>query len=372
MLALILLPAPLLRPHRLAEIVQHDLGVGWERAYLTAAVGLQTAFYLSLGVMATIVVNRAPTMSGRLLQIVVVPILVVGLALVIRSLKAGHLPHWINAIIPIGACLFGVALGLGLLYRHFKLTAMVSVVFLAGVSWALLGGVSSSLRSATEAHLQRLVAAGPRLPSGEERFGALLQTAFASLPGEPMNTSEVQHNRAAILAWGIAVGHPRLARLVGLDPTAELVQRAAALSQGTTLRGREDWPRHYALSAALAVLEHPLISDAGGLMKEQLDALTGGSGFSFGDLAADRAGVRFATAATGSKGAAKAIQRRIQNRYSTDDFFPRSIDLPENLTLEQFRHDFGGIGAPRYQAQIDKIEELLNNCAALSSSQLEE
>ena len=40
--------------------------------------------------------------------------------------------------------------------------------------------------------------------------------------------------------------------------------------------------------AALAVLEHPLVSDAGGLMKEQLDALTHGSGFSFGDLAADR------------------------------------------------------------------------------------
>ena len=67
------------------------------------------------------------------------------------------------------------------------------------------------------------------------------------------------------------------------------------------MRGREDWARHYALSAALAVLEHPLVSDAAGLMKEELDALTHGSGFSFGDLAADRAGVRFADAATHSE-----------------------------------------------------------------------
>ena len=41
----------------------------------------------------------------------------------------------------------------------------------------------------------------------------------------------------------------------------------------------EDWARHSALSAALAVLEHPLVSDAAGLMKEELDALTHGSGF---------------------------------------------------------------------------------------------
>ena len=45
MLALILLPAPLLPPHRLAQIVQRDLGVGWERAYLTAAVDLQRLFW---------------------------------------------------------------------------------------------------------------------------------------------------------------------------------------------------------------------------------------------------------------------------------------------------------------------------------------
>jgi len=61
--------------------------------------------------------------------------------------------------------------------------------------------------------------------------------------------------------------------------------RAAALCLDTTLRGREDWPGHY--------LQHPLVSGAGRLMKEQLDALTRGSGFSFGDPAADRAGVRF-------------------------------------------------------------------------------
>lgn len=371
-LALVLLPAPLLPPHQLVEAIQHALGVAWEMAYLGAAIGLQVAFYFTLGVLAATTVKRAPTIHGRLLQIGVLPIVVVGLAFSIRSLKAGHLPHWINTVTPIGACLFGVTLGLGLLYRHFKMTAIVSVTVLAAVLWVLLGGASPSLRAATEAHLQRLVAAGPGLPAGEARFGALLQTAFAPLPDGRINETEVQHNRGAILAFGIAVGHPRLARLVGLDPHTELIQRAAALSQGTTLRGREDWPRHYALSAGLAVLEHPLISDAGGLMKEQLDALTGGSGFSFGDLTADRAGIRFATAATSGERAAKAMQVRIQHGYSTDDFFPRTVDFPENLTVEQFRRDFGGVGTPRYRLELNKIERLLDSCVALSNSQLEE
>jgi hypothetical protein len=57
------------------------------------------------------------------------------------------------------------------------------------------------------------------------------------------------------------------------------------------------------------------ISDAGGLLKEELDALTHGSGFSFGDLAADRAGVRFAWA-TDSETAALAMQARLQAGYA--------------------------------------------------------
>ena len=145
-----------------------------------------------------------------------------------------------------------------------------------------------------------------------------------------------------------------------------MLRQAAALREGTALRGRADWARHYALSAALAVLEHPLISDAAGAMKEQLDALTGGSGFSFGDLAADRAGVRFAANATRSQAAAKAMQARLQNGFTLDDFFPPVADLPENLTVEQFRRAYGGVGSPRYRQQVDEIETRLDPCPALS------
>ena len=369
LLALLVMPAPLLPPHRLAEVVQSALGIGWKAAYLLAAIGLQIGFYASLGVVAALAVNREPTLRGRVRQIVALPLAVVGIAIVIRSVKLGHLPMLANAIIPIAACALGVSLGLVLLYRGWKLTLLVAAVVIGATLWTFLGGASAELSRATEARLRQLVAAAPTLPAGEARFGALLETAFRPLPADAAQAEAVQQNRAAILALGIAVGHERLARFVGLDPKGKLVRAAISLREGATLRGRDDWPRHFCLSAALAVQENPLVSDAGGLLKEELDALTHGSGFSFGDLAADSAGVRFAQAATASASAAQEMQQRLQSGFAVDDFFPQASDLPENLTTEQFRADYGGVGSQRYRQRVSEIETRLDRCPALSTRQ---
>ena len=366
LLTLLVVPSPILPPHFLAESMQSMLGVNWKTAYLVAAVGLQTVFYCSIGMLSAFIVKRAPTLSGRLLQIVVVPIVVVGVAMVIRSMKMGHLPIWINAAIPIAACLFGVWLGLGLLYRRGKAASFIVVTVIGVTLWVLLGGATTELSRATEAHLRRLVAAGSVIPSGEARFGAMLQAAFAPISGESERGSAVQHNRAAILALGLSLGDERLAQFVGLNRNNQLVRAGALLRQGTTLRERDDWSRHFCLSAALAVLEHPLVSDAGGLMKEQMDALTGDSGFSFGDLTADRAGVRFAASATYSEAAAKAMQDLLRNGFEVNNFFPPAADLPENLTTEQFRHEYGSVGSQRYRQKVSEIETRLKHCVALS------
>jgi hypothetical protein len=366
LLALLIVPAPLLPPHRLAEVVQSVLGVGWKAAYLVAAVGLQIGFYSSLGVLVALALHPAPTLRGQLLQIGVVPLVVVGVALLVRSVKLGHLPVWANAVIPVGACMFGVRIGLGLRYWGWKLTLSLASAVVGAVLWIFLSGASTELSHATEARLGRLVAVGPSLPIGESRFGALLQSAFAPLPAGTTREQAVQHNRAAILALGIALGHERLARFVGMDPKGGSLRAGIALRTGTTLRGREDWARHYCLSAALAVVESPFMSDAGGIIKEELDALARGSGFSFGDLAADRAGVRFAQAATASESAAQEMQRRLQIGFSVDDFFPEAADLPENLTTEQFRAIYDGVGSQRYRQVAGDIEARLDRCPALS------
>src|SRR4051794_17515934 len=368
LVALIMLPIPLLPPQSLVEFAQSSLGLGAASAYLLCAITVQTIIYSVLGLPAAFAVTRAQTFRGRLLQTVAMPLLVAGLALITRSLRAGHLPVLTNAVVPLIACTGGAILGLSVLYSRWKVAVCIATVAIAAATWAVFAGGSPQLRAATEESLKRIVAAAPALPSGEARFGALLQAAFPSSEINRAGVSSIERNRAAILAFGIAVGHPHIARYIGLKTDSALVQSAAAVTQGTVLDGRSDWPRHFAVSAALAVLGHPIVSDAGGLIKEQLDALTNGSGFSFGDLAADRAGIRFAIAATRSDSAATAMQARLQSGFAQKDFFPSDIPFPENLSIEQFRQDFGNVGSERYRSTVDQIDAALERCSALSSN----
>ena len=60
------------------------------------------------------------------------------------------------------------------------------------------------------------------------------------------------------------------------------------------LAGRRDLLQQFIVSAGLRVLAENGVPMAIGEFKELLDSRSGGSGFSFVDLAADRAGLRFA------------------------------------------------------------------------------
>jgi hypothetical protein len=364
--ALALAPAPLLPPHRFAEAVQSLFGISWKTAYLVTAIGLQAVFFGSIGILSAFVVKRASTLRGRLIQIIVVPLVIVFIGLIIRSAKMGHFTAWINVAIPIAACLLGVWFGLGLLYQRGKIILFALVAMIGATFWLLSGGAPAALSRATGNHLKELVASGSAIPPGEARFGALLKVAFTPLSEESIEVSAIQQNRAAILALGIALGEERLAKFVGLNRDSTLLYQAAQLREGTTLRERADWPRHFCVSAALAILENPLVSDAGGLMKEQLDALTRGSGFSFCDIVADRAGVRFANAATNSEEDAKAMQDLLKREFMVSNVFPPVAGLSENLTVEQFRSEYGAIGSKLYLQKIVEIESRLDNCAALS------
>jgi hypothetical protein len=363
---LVLLPAPLLPPLAATRAVESLLGASWSSAYLVAAVALHLLLYGSLGLVAAFAVGPGETRRARLLRLLLAPLALVLLVIVVRSVRLGHVPPIQNAIVPLGASALGVGIGLLLRQHGGRATAVVTALLAVALAWGWWPVVSSDLSRATAARLEQLVALAPRLPSGEARFAALLQAAFAPAPSDTL-ASPADQNRAAILALGIAIGHERLARYAGLDPDGESVRLACRLRDGTTLRGRKDWPRHFFVSATLAVVENEFLSDAGGLMKEQLDALTHGTGFSFADLAADRAGARLAHAATDSDAAARTMQARLARGCTVDDLFPPAADLPENLTVEQFRRDFGGVGSLRYRRKVAEIEERLDRCAALAA-----
>jgi hypothetical protein len=232
--------------------------------------------------------------------------------------------------------------------------------FLAGLVWG--EGAEEEMRAAVAEHTRRLLDAGPRMPRGEERFGAALEIAFASARERSGTGTAVRENRAAILALGLLFGHTGLERFVGDVLEEGDRSRVAALGR-PKLRGRRDWPRHFLVSAALTVLSAEAPSDAVGLLKEELDAVRG-SGFSFADLLADRAGTTFAAAATRDEASAVAMQNRLAAGFRTDDFFPEAADLPEDLPDAELQAVYGGVGGAGYQQVLEEIERRVAACPA--------
>jgi len=222
---------------------------------------------------------------------------------------------------------------------------------------------SEATRRAVYAHVDRLLSALEAAPEGDARFAHALEAAFAAARERSASGSAVEENRAAILALGIVLGHPRLARSVGERLDNERSGAAFDVVARTTLRGRGDWARHFTVSGALTVLSAAAPSDAAGLLKEELDA-DGGSGFSFADLLADRAGTTFAGVATRDDASALRVQQRLAGGFRVDDFFPAAADLPEGIADAELQSRYGGVGGALYRQKTDEIERRLALCAA--------
>ena len=214
------------------------------------------------------------------------------------------------------------------------------------------------------AQIANLIANAKNLPrKPEARFGAAVRMAFHFAEARSTAGRAVDENRAAVLALGIAIGHPAVETLMGdfLDDKTRRTLRA--LFTGTTLRGRDDWPKHLFVSAALTVITAITVSDASGLLKEEKDA-AGGSGFSFADLLADRAGTTFATVAARSEASARALQARLDTGFRVDDFFPRADGLPEGIQDADFQARYGGVGGTGYRRLEEEIEGRVAACPA--------
>ena len=118
------------------------------------------------------------------------------------------------------------------------------------------------------------------------------------------------------------------------------------------LSGRDDFPRHFLISAALVVGASDTLAQAIGLSKELADARSG-SGFSFNDMAANLAGARFGEMALR---APAELQARVAPGVGDDDLMPPWADLPQFMPEAEFVRRYGGVGAPPYQAMMAEIE----------------
>lgn len=164
-------------------------------------------------------------------------------------------------------------------------------------------------------------------------------------------------NQAAILALAVYLGSYRFESFIG--PVLSAQMKAHRPPGAVVLAGRRDLRLHFIFSAALKIISDQGSSIAIGEFKELLDSDASGSGFSFVDLAADRAGIRFAMMATDMSGGAWRLQRTMKNAPESI-FFPDISGLPEGLSESEFKTKYKAVNSPEYQMMVDKIDQRLD------------
>jgi len=235
----------------------------------------------------------------------------------------------------------------------------------AGFRQDLFGPATASeeILASTRAQVASLLAAVTQIPGKQPSFGMCLETVFTLARERSVNRDPVTENRAGIFALGVLLGHHRIEEFLGsVLPDHDNPAARQALRR-VTVRRRSDWTKHFCVSAAIAILSDE-VSDAAGLLKEELDAGRSGSGFSFADLLADRAGTTFALRATRDKAFAFAMQDRLARGFRIEEFFPPAADLPEGIPDAELQSRYGGVGGQAYNRLIDEIEQRIAACAA--------
>ena len=128
-----------------------------------------------------------------------------------------------------------------------------------------------------------------------------------------------------------------------------------------TLDERTDFPRHLLVSAALAAESTNPLARAIGVYKEVADS-RGGTGFSFNDMAANRAGIRLGELAVTQP---QRLQAALAAGVKDGDLMPRWKDLPEFMNEAEFVRRYGGVGAPAYEEMLAEIDRRVAELAVL-------
>lgn len=160
-------------------------------------------------------------------------------------------------------------------------------------------------------------------------------------------------NRAAIMAVTFYVNGIPMSAVV---PGAESWPRPRR--RGLLLQGRGDLTQHFTVSALLAATAGTPFSHVVGVYKEMSDS-RGGSGFSFSDLAADRAGTMFGELAVS---AADALQASLRRGLAESDVMPPISGLADGLPEAELLRRFGSAGSPEYDRVVRDIDRRVAQC----------
>lgn len=181
----------------------------------------------------------------------------------------------------------------------------------------------------------------------------IVQRAFAA---QSERLTAVEANRATFVALAMYATNSSAGRLAG--DAHQRVQMCKGPKDDPRLATRTDLAKHWSLSAAFAVSLGEDIGRAMGEWKELSDSRPGGTGFSFVDLAADRAGLDAARRAT-DPGSAVSISKQMRV-VTQEGLLPiRALALSEGLSETDFVARFSNVDSRQFEAAKARIDRIL-------------
>lgn len=355
-------PRPLGAPDWVVNLIRSALGRSESASRVLATIALRASGLAMIGVFLSLCLKQVRLKTAAPVVLLVTPCL----AVVCQWINYGHFPIVMQLQLGMASAIVG-ALG-GLAIRRNGIASGALLAFLAGLYlWGTSTGISDDLARDARATGEYVLAHADRVPSGDEGFAKLLELAFLFAEDNSHGRDAVHSNKAAILALGVILGEERIAKVAKRPVDVNRIGEFSALRNRVTVAGRHDLPRHFWVSAALVILSSESQSKTVGIAKELVDATDGGSGFSFVDLAANRAGMLLAVAATKNGANARIMQARIGLGVAIGDFFPSVEGLPEGLSRDEFQSQFGGVGGKETRRLKNEIERRLAECLGLQT-----
>ncbi|MFH2058115.1 MAG: hypothetical protein ABIJ59_04355 [Pseudomonadota bacterium] len=174
-----------------------------------------------------------------------------------------------------------------------------------------------------------------------------------------ISNDPVQENRALLQTLALYSNGTSLAHFISQDLQKTI---NSPIKSFLVLNGKKDLPKHFLVSAGLSVSAGSSLANFIGLAKEVEDS-DGGTGFSFADLAAGKAGVKLGQLAVASKQTAQRLQLKMSSIKKEADFMPDIDQLSEGLMTLAFKKKYTDLDSKAYSLVNDEIDRRISQCS---------
>lgn len=192
-------------------------------------------------------------------------------------------------------------------------------------------------------------------PKWRLSLAELFQPLFKQAYVRSTTETAISENRAVIIAISTYVNKSEIQAYFPFDISPSTRQQYPA-----SLYKSPDMAKHFMVSAVLTAAGAETLAHKLGQQKELSDAKSG-SGFSFIDLASDRAGLQFGKTAILSAIKARELQKRIANIADYTFFMPEVRDLPEKMSDKEFKKQFTSVQSAKYKDMLKKIDQRISS-----------